>query len=181
MRVSKQAKEAMDKAEKEVRKQAKKKVKRRPKKKPINYESLGLDKEEIKKEEKLAQEQRKTTQGKWIVDEWGDQGEVYFDGKLYWILDFIPKGDGIYEVVSKGLSEESWENYKKHPLRLESRLTQSRTEKRSQKSETSETGKQSSSTQRKTKSTKPSKGKRSGKSPTKSGKTSTQMKQRKWQ
>ena len=156
MRVSKEVKKAMDKAEKEVRKEALK-----PKKK-----KRRIAKNDI--------EQPRSPSGRWVKDEWGDQGEVFFDGKLYWLTMFKQSREpGVWDVIPVGLSEEKWEEYKKKPVKAG--LPKER------KSETSGTGKRLSSTQRTTSSTKRLKEKPKKKSPTKSGKTAIPTKQVRWQ
>lgn len=150
-RLSKEIQKAMARADKEVRKQAlkpklKKKVK---KKKPESAETRSPS--------------------RWLKDEWGEQGEVFFNGKFYWITRF-KFVDGVWEARPTALSEEQWEDYKKKPIK-------SGLPKAGQKSGISGTGEQSSSTQRKTKSTKSSKKKQKKSSRTNNGKTATQEKQ----
>lgn len=173
MRYSKQVKKEIEKAEKLARKQAFKK----PKKK--RRASVSTEPKEPR------------TATRWIDDEWGEQGCVFFDGKTYWLTMFR-EVNGKCEAYPYGLSEEKWEEYKKHPIKArlvgleqskkeKTQKRQKSTQTPKQKSGTSETGKRLSSTRKTTQSTKPSKKKRSGKSPTKSGKTVTPLKQRKWQ
>lgn len=152
MKISKKVKIAIDKAEKEARKEVLK-----PKKK--------------RKVVKNNTEQQANPSGKWIKDEWGDQGEIFFDGKLYWIIRFKFASEDMWEAKSTALSEEQWEDYKKKPIKLGLPA----------KLETSGTKKRLSSTQKTTSSTKPSKRKLKKKSSTNAGKTVTQPKQVKWQ
>jgi len=156
-RLSKRLQKAIERAEKQARKEALKEPKRK------------------RRTVKSSPEPRSPS-GRWIKDEWGEQGEVYFDGKLYWITLFkAGKEPYTVEAYSCGLSEEKWEEYKKHPIRtnLEKFLGKP---KRERKSGTSGTKERLSSTQRKTKSTKSSKTRQKKSSRTKSGKTVTQGK-----
>ncbi len=157
MKYSKEVKKEMAKAEKEARKQILKPQK----------------KKRTKRTASTPQEPRSPS-GRWIDDEWGNQGCVFFDGKLYWLTMFKYVGNESYEAVPTALSEEQWEEYKKKPVR-------SGLPNRGQKLETTETEKPLSSTRQTTKSTKVSKTVPKKKSPTKSGKTVTPLKQRKWQ
>ena len=111
--------------------------------------------EERRSKRKSYEQKPQSSAGRWVVDEWGEQGEVFFDGKLYWIVTFSKSG----LVIPRGLSEEEWI--------------------KRQKSGTLVTEKLSLSTRKTTKSTKGSKRKRIKKSPTKSGKTVTPGTQRK--
>jgi len=157
MRVSKKVKRAMEKAKKEVIKNAEK-----PKKK----------RKVVKKND--AEQQPRTPSGRWIKDEWGTQGEVFFDGKLYWLTLFKQgREPNTWDAIPVGLSEEKWEEYKKKPVKTG--LPKER------KSGTLATGKQLSSTRQTTSSTKRSKEKPKKKSPTKSGKTAIPTKQVRWQ
>jgi len=136
----------------------------------------------IQKAEKKAREQvlngkpkkkRKKSKGvstprnptsRWVDDVWGEQGDIFFDGKLYWITLFKAGKDGTSEAYPCALSEEQWEEYKKHPIKAKLIGL-----KRSRKSGNSGTTKQSSSTRRVKTSEKSSKKKRLKKSRTKSG------------
>ncbi len=164
MRYSKKVKKEIEKAEKVARKEA---FKKQPKKRrKVTHDGESKD--------------RSST--RWIADEWGNQGEVFFDGKIYWLTMFKQgREPGTLDAYPIGLDEKQWEEYKNHPIKsgIEGLLNQK--EKVEQKSESTATEKPSSSTQRKTKSTKPSKKKPTKKSSTKSGKTATQPKQREWQ
>lgn len=154
MKISKKVKIAIAKAEKEARKKVSK-----PKKK--------------RRVAKNTDQQPKNPSSRWIKDEWGDQGEVFFDGKLYWLTILKQSREpGIWDVMRVGLSEEKWEEYKKKPVR---------TGLLEQNSETSGTGKQLSSTQKITSSTKRLKVKPKKKSSMNAGKTVTQPKQVRWQ
>lgn len=163
-KLSKEVRKAMDKAKKKVLKEASK-PKPKPKKKPV----------------KVTPSEPKNPSGRWIRDEWGEQGEIYFDGKLYWLTMFrAGKESGTAEAYPCALSEEKWEEYKKHPIRtnLEKFLGKSKkTKRKKRKSETSGTAEQLSSTQQKMKSTKSLKTRQKKSSPTKSGKTATRKKQ----
>jgi len=153
MRVSKKVKRAMEKAKKEVIKNAEK-----PKKK----------KKRVIKKVDTATETRSPS-GKWIKDEWGNQGEVFFDGYRYWGVFLEPsKTPGVMNAVSRYWSPEKWEERKKP-------------QNAAPKSETLETEQQLSSIPKTTSSTKHSRTKPKKKSPTKSGKMLTQGKQVKWQ
>jgi len=97
MRISKKVKKIMDKAEKEARKEALK-----PKKKKRRV---------VKKD---GEQETKGPTSKWIKDEWGNQGEVFFDGYRYWGVFLEPsKTPGILDVVSRYWSIEKWEERKK--------------------------------------------------------------------
>jgi hypothetical protein len=146
VRISKQVKKAMDKAKKQVFKEASK-----PKKKRKHTKGT----------------ETKAPTSRWIKDEWGEQGEVFFDGRLYWLTLFKP-GKGMFEAYPCGLGEDQWQEYKKKPIRV--RLTEQ------VKSETSVIKEPLSSTQRKTKSTKSSKTRRKKSSHMNSGKTATRRK-----
>jgi len=155
MGIRKDIKKAMADAKKQVIKEAAKK----PKKKKINRNP-----------------EQKITKTEWIVDQWGTQGEAFFDGKLYWILLCKPdKEPGMWYAVPTGLSEEEWEDYKKHPRKTGLPPSKERN------SGTTVTAKQSSSTRQTTSSTKRSEKKPSKKSPTQSGKTMTPIRQVSWQ
>jgi len=148
MRISKKVKRAMDEADKAVRKAALK-----PKKK--------------KRIKKVKDKQISIPGGKWIQDDWGTQGEVFFDGYgRYWGIFLEPSATpSILNVVSRYWSSEKWENRKKsQPPKLETTETE-----------------ELSSTPKITKSTKTSKKVLSGKSTTKSGKTVTHAKRKQWQ
>ena len=149
MKISKKVKRAMDKAEKEVYKQAlnpKKKKKRRVVKKDEEQEARGPS-------------------SKWIKDEWGNQGEVFFDGYRYWGIFLEPSNKpGVLDVVSRYWSVEKWEERKKR-------------ENAAPNSETTETEKPLLSTLKITKSTKVSKRVPKGKLTTKRGKTVTHVTQ----
>lgn len=87
----------MEKAEKEARKQA---LKPKPKRK------------RTKKTDGEAPKQSPT--GRWIDDEWGNQGCVFFDGHRYWGTGFRPTSDPhVKEAVSISWTPEEWEKRKK--------------------------------------------------------------------
>lgn len=136
----------MDEAEKEVRRQAlkPKKKKRRVIKKGNNTET-------------------KSPQGKWIKDEWGNQGEVFFDGYRYWgVFLELSSTPSVLNAVPRYWSIEKWEERKK--------------ENAAPSLETMETEEPLSSTPKIMKSTKHSKRVPKGKSPMRSGKTAIQPK-----
>jgi len=97
MRVSKKVKRAMDKAKKEVIRNAEK-----PKKKKKKRVVKKVDTE------------IRSPSGKWIKDEWGNQGEVFFDGYRYWglLLEHC-NTPGVLDAVSRYCSVEKWEERKK--------------------------------------------------------------------
>ena len=130
----------MDKAEKKVRKEALKPKKKR----------------RVKKDDTKA----RSPSYKWIKHEWGNQGEVFFDGYRYWGVFLKPNGT----VVSRYWSVEKWEERKKR-------------ENAAPNSETTETEKPLLSTPKIMKSTKVSKRVPKGKSPMKRGKTVTHVTQ----
>lgn len=140
----------MEKAEKDVRKEALKPKKRQ-------------------KVVKKGDIEQKSPTSKWIKDEWGNQGEVFFDGYRYLGVFFEPCGTpGWLLAVTRSWSPEKWEERKKPQPKGELKL------------ETTGTEKQLSSTPKITQSTKPSKRVPKGKSSTKSGKGATRPKQRTW-
>jgi len=96
MRLSKKVKKAMEKAEKEARKQALKPKRKRTKR---------VDGEATKQ----------ISIGRWIDDEWGSQGCVFFDGYYYWGVGlFKPTSNPhIKEVVDVRWTPEEWEKRKK--------------------------------------------------------------------
>ncbi len=102
MKISKEIKIAMNKAEKAVRKEAlKPKKKRKVVKKADTEEQVGVT-------------------GKWIKDEWGPQEEVFFDGYRYWGVFLEPSGaPGILSIISGYWSVEKWEKRKKPAPSLE--------------------------------------------------------------
>ena len=152
MRVSKKVKRAMEKAKKEVIKNAEK-----PKKKK-------------KKVIKKVDTEARSPSGKWIKDEWGNQGEVFFDGYRYWGVFLEPSNTpGVMNAVSRYWSPEKWEERKKPQKEVEPKPTITETEK------------PLLSTPKITKSTKTSKRVPKKKSPKKSGKTATHATQRKWE
>lgn len=150
MKISKKIKREMDKAKKEVRKQPLKPPKKR-----------RIAKIEHKQE-------TRSPSGKWIKDEWGNQGEVFFDGCGYWgIVLKLTNELGVSDVRPIYWSIDKWEKRKK-------------LENYAPNSETTETEKPLSSTPKITKSTKVSKIVPKKKSPMKSGKTVNQVRQVKW-
>jgi len=159
-RLSEDVKEQVEKAAKAARKAVL--HPRKKKRKESNFEDLGINPEDIEERPPIQKTQ-------WVEDKWGEQGEVFFDGEYYWLTFLKPKGDGIWDVARRALTEKEWEEYKKKPL--SPRLTLNRHEL-----ETLVTEKRLSSTPRKKKSTKHSKKRQSKKSPTKSGKTVTRRK-----
>jgi len=150
MKISKKIKKAMDEAEKKVRKEALK-----PKKKKRKV---------VKKEDT----EQRSPSSRWVEDEWGTQGEVFFDGYRYWGTLLEPSGiPGTFNVVSRFWSTEKWEERKKKRGNSTPNLG------------TVETEKPLSSTPKITNSTKNSKAVPKKKSSTKSGKTVFPIKQRK--
>lgn len=151
--VRKRIKKAMEKAEKDVRKKALKPKK--PKKRKV---------------EKKDDTEQRSPAGKWIRDEWGNQGEVFFDGYRYSGVFFEPCGTlGWLLAVTRSWSPEKWEERKKPQPKVEL------------KSDPTETREQLSSTPKTTQSTKHSKRVPKGRSSIKSGKGATRLKQRTWQ
>ncbi len=90
MRIKKSLKKEIEKAEKKARKEVLK-----PKKK-IRVKSVS-------KEQGIT--------GGWVDDVWGEQGQVFFDGKFYWIVELVKKRDD-YESRNRALSNEEWVHYK---------------------------------------------------------------------
>lgn len=78
-------------------------LKRKPKRK---YDR----KEHVEGEEPKAPQ----VQTRWVKDEWGRQGEVFFDGFHYWLIRLVPHpGDpSIKDAVSVALTPEAWEKRK---------------------------------------------------------------------
>ena len=124
-RVSKKVKKEIVKAEKKARKEVLKPQKKKRK----------VVKREV---------ERRNPSGSWIKDEWGKQGEVFFDGYRYWGISS--------NMVSGSWSSEEWEKRKKPQQKLGTSVTEEPL----------------SSTPKITKSTKSSKQEPKGKSPTKS-------------
>jgi len=151
-RLSKEVKKAMAKAKRQVLREA---AKPKPK---------------LKRKKPSEQSKDRSPAGRWIPDTWGNQGEVYFDGKLYWLVTLKPTREpDVWDAVSVGASEEQWLEYQKKPNASLSK---------GQKLETLETENKLSSIPRTTKSTKDSKSMPQRKSHTKSGKTATHKKQK---
>jgi len=121
-----------------------------------------------KKRKMKSTEQQASPSGRWINDEWGNQERVFFNSDRYWGT-FIEPGEtpGVLDIVSRYWSAKKWEERKKQ-------------ENTAPILETMGMEKPLSSTLRITKSTKSSKRVLNGKFPTKSGKTATPVKQRKW-
>lgn len=66
------------------------------------------------KREHIEGEQPRSPTAKWITDEWGRQGEVYFDGYNYWGVGYTPdkKDSEVKHVVSIRWTPEEWEKRK---------------------------------------------------------------------
>lgn len=57
--------------------------------------------------------QVKSLPSKWVKDEWGNQGEVFFDGYNYWGIFLKPsETSGITNVVDGYWTPEKWEERK---------------------------------------------------------------------
>lgn len=57
---------------------------------------------------------KEKTTSQWVKDEWGRQGEVFFDGHHYWGVGLRPKDrDGIQQVYPVSWTPEEWEKRKK--------------------------------------------------------------------
>lgn len=63
------------------------------------------------------QNSENATAGSWLVDERGEQGEVFFDGVLYWLTVLSPVAEGEWDALIKGINKEQWEGYKNKPTR----------------------------------------------------------------
>lgn len=149
-RVSEKTKKAMEKAGRDARKEVLKPKRRR------RRASQG------------SAETPKSPSGKFIVDEWGLQGEVFSDGSRYWGVFLEPGGvePGALNMISRCWSLKEWEERKQPQVE--------------QPSKTTETESPSLSTQEITKSTRSLKKEPIGKSRTKSGNTATPGRQEPW-
>lgn len=85
-RVKQSIKSEVEQAEKVARKTVYRKKKRQQK---TDFSSLfsylGVSPEDV---EMMEREEKPATPLRWVVDDWGNQGEVMFDGKLYWGTGF---------------------------------------------------------------------------------------------
>jgi len=91
-RIREDLKKEIKKAEKRARKEALKPKKRR------RYST------------RVTKPQHPTS--KWVDDEWGEQGCIFFDGYCHWVIELRNSRDCL-RVVNRGLTVEEWNNYTK--------------------------------------------------------------------